>query len=664
MKVIHHIRNRHFFGLDLLMILLAVYLSYVIRFEGFVLTANPLGISLILFATIAVLVTPATFWMSGVYSRFWRYASIDELLLLGANVLISTALVSFITFLITSVAGGSAVPRTIPVIYFMFLLALTAGPRLAIRFIGSTQIGRNNGTSQVPVVIMGAGDAGELTLREMRKRPELGMDVVGFLDDDARKHGVRIHGVPVLGDRNKIKELVTDYNVKMVLIAIPTATGKTIREIMEICESVGVRTQTLPGIYELLDGTVSVNQLRNVEIEDLLRRDPVRTDVAAVRELVKGKRVLITGGGGSIGGELCHQVLRCNPSMLIILGHGENSVFTIHNDLQRALLSGGLSTSLTTVIADTRDEARIRHIFEQHKPEIVFHAAAHKHVPLMELNPSEAITTNVMGTRNVLKAAQAVGVSNFVMISSDKAVNPTSIMGASKRVAELLVQEAAFSTQRPYVTVRFGNVLGSRGSVVLTFKQQIAAGGPVTVTDPEMVRYFMTIPEAVQLVLQASVLGKCGEVFVLDMGDPVKIVDLARDLIDLSGPKAAAEIEIVFTGIRPGEKLYEEMFISDESHQRTKHEKIFIANHRPSLQSTVFDEKIEALIQAAAKAERGIIVERLKAIIPEYTPYTPDSNPPPKSAAVPPHAPQVTSTPPPISQQGAPSVILLNEGGK
>jgi FlaA1/EpsC-like NDP-sugar epimerase len=377
---------------------------------------------------------------------------------------------------------------------------------------------------------------------------------------------------------------------------MPTASGKTIREIVSICESVQVQTKIIPGIYELLGGTVRVNQLRDVEIEDLLRREPVQTDIAAVKELIQGKRVLITGSGGSIGRELCRQVFRCGPAELILLGHGENSIFAIHNELNQlghslspaanghksngtasTLYSSIKLPRLVPVIADIRFLDRLQLIFEQYRPEIVFHAAAHKHVPLMEANPAEAVTNNIIGTRNLLTAALAVDVQRFVMISTDKAVNPTNIMGASKRAAELLVHRAGRESGRPYVAVRFGNVLGSNGSVVLTFKQQIAAGGPVTVTHPDMRRYFMTIPEAVQLVLQAATLGKGDEVFILDMGEPVKIVDLARDLIELSGLEVGRDIDIVFTSPRPGDKLFEELFINGEKHARTCHEKIFIS---------------------------------------------------------------------------------------
>jgi FlaA1/EpsC-like NDP-sugar epimerase len=421
---------------------------------------------------------------------------------------------------------------------------------------------------------------------------------------------------------------------------MPTASGKTIRELLAICEEAEVPAKTMPGLYELLGGQVSVNQLRNVDIEDLLRREPVYTDIAAVQDLLAGRCVLVTGGGGSIGSELCRQILRCRPAKLIIVGHGENSVFEIQQELQRAAGQVGKETSrqgdkgdgrqgdtgegrqvIVPVIADVRFAERLHSIFQQHQPQVVFHAAAHKHVPLMEENPSEAITNNVLGTRNLLEAALASGVERFVLISTDKAVNPTSIMGASKRLAELLVLDAARRSGRAYGAVRFGNVLGSRGSVVLTFKQQIAAGGPITVTHPEITRFFMTIPEAVQLVLQAAVLGHGGETFVLDMGEPVRIVDLARDLIDLSGLEEGRDIDIVYTGLRPGEKLYEELFVIGEQNQRTTHVKIFIAvgERAPQMADGAgAAQAIDDLIALAVQGDQQGVRRSLQALLPEF----------------------------------------------
>jgi FlaA1/EpsC-like NDP-sugar epimerase len=405
-----------------------------------------------------------------------------------------------------------------------------------------------------------------------------------------------------------------------VIIAIPKAPGKAIRAIMKICAEVGVETLTIPGIYELLGGKLSVSQLRTIEITDLLRRAPVETDLAAVQALIHGQRVLVTGGGGSIGSELCRQILRCGPAELLILGHGENSVFEIQNELQQLAGLQLHGSHITAIIADIRDVGRIRALFEQHRPAIVFHAAAHKHVPLMESNPVEAVSNNVLGTRNLLDAAMDAGVKHFVMISSDKAVNPTSVMGTTKRVAEMLVHRAAKLSGRPYVAVRFGNVLGSRGSVVLTFKRQIATGGPLTVTDPEMRRYFMTIPEAVQLVLQASVLGNMGEVFMLDMGEPMRVVDLARDMIRLSGLEEGRDIDIVYTGMRPGEKLFEELFAKGEQYRPTTHSKVFIADNASNGVPDRLIEAVAALDRYVKDGDDARLLHLLHRLVPQYEP--------------------------------------------
>ncbi len=401
---------------------------------------------------------------------------------------------------------------------------------------------------------------------------------------------------------------------------MPTAPGKTIREIVRICEAAGVKTKTVPGIYELLDGSVGVNQLRNVRIEDLLRREPVQTDTRAVQALLQGKRVLVTGGGGSIGSELCRQILHCRPAQLVLMGHGENSVFSVSQELQRHLHVIGQQTELLSVVADIRFARQLHAIFGQYRPQVVFHTAAHKHVPLMELNPVEAITNNVLGTQNVVRASLAHDVEHFVFVSTDKAVNPTSIMGASKRMAELLVLEAGALSPHCYAVVRFGNVLGSRGSVILTFKQQIAAGGPVTITDPDMTRYFMTIPEAVQLVLQAAELGSGGEIFVLDMGEPVRIMDLAQDLIELSGLEVGRDIDIQIAGRRPGEKLHEELFVAGQHYERTSHGMIFIAANGAHGPTPQLAGQVERLAAAARRNDVVAIRRLLKTFIPEYEP--------------------------------------------
>ena len=630
------LRNRHFFGLDVLLLCITPTLALALRTDGW--SVQPAGWDvltryipgLVIYTAIALVIRLIVFYRHDLYSRYWRYASIEELDQIGWAVFVSTVIIGATVVLsrtpLIAQTGFplSNFPRSVVFIDALLVLFLLGGLRFSVRLATRRQR-EENGSPAKRALIMGAGDAGTMTAREMRSSRRTGFDPIAFIDDDPAKKGLRIHGIPVLGNRHDIPSIVQKYNIHHIIIAIPTASGGEIREIVRISEQAGAQTKILPGIYELLDGSINVSHLRNVEIEDLLRREPVETDVAAVRQLLQGKRVLITGGGGSIGSELCRQIRRCRPAELIVLGHGENSIFEIENELRRLEAREQSASPMTihAVIADVRFKERVRVILEQYRPDVVFHAAAHKHVPLMEENPAEAITNNVMGTRNVLEAALVTGVERFILISTDKAVNPTSVMGASKRAAELLVHRAAQRSGRAYAAVRFGNVLGSRGSVVLTFKQQIAAGGPVTVTDPEIKRFFMTIPEAVQLVLQAGVLGHGGEVFLLDMGEPVKIVDLARDLIELSGLEVGRDIDITFTGLRPGEKLYEELFVDGEDYARTQHAKIFIAANASSFVPNGLDEAIAALEQAARMNDRDAIVRSLQELIPEFRPPLP-----------------------------------------
>ena len=607
------IRNRHFFLLDLFFIPFAVYFSYVLRLDK--LNIAPFWLSWGVFVLCALLLTPLIFWRVGVYSRYWLYASIEELALLTGGLTVSAVLTGTINLILAGMNPASFLfPRSTPFLYLLLGLAATAGPRLLVRATTSPHWHWGTRPPTQSALIAGAGDAGHKILREIQANPQLGLHVVGFVDDDPLKQNVTISGTPVLGTVADIPQLVRDYSLTKVIIAMPSAAGTTIRHIVRLCEQVKVATQIIPALHSLLNGRVTINQLRQVQIEDLLRREPVQTDTSAVHALIRGRRILITGAGGSIGSELCRQVLACAPAELILLGHGENSIFTITHELRRR----SPDFPITPLIADVRFGERIEALFAKHRPQVVFHAAAHKHVPLMEHNVCEAITNNVLGTQNVLRAARAYGVERFVMISTDKAVNPTSIMGASKRTAELLVLHAAQQSGLPYVAVRFGNVLGSRGSVVLTFQQQIAAGGPVTVTHPEMIRFFMTIPEAVQLVLQAAVIGRGGEIFVLDMGEPVKIVDLAQDLITLSGLEVGRDIEIAFSGIRPGEKLYEELFIQGESYRRTQHHKIFIAENASTLLAETVPPTIAHLIESAQHDDSDRVHTLLRQLIPEH----------------------------------------------
>ncbi|MEO0378540.1 MAG: nucleoside-diphosphate sugar epimerase/dehydratase, partial [Cyanobacteria bacterium P01_A01_bin.17] len=432
----------------------------------------------------------------------------------------------------------------------------------------------------------------------------------------------------VLGNRTLIPEIVKTLQIQVAIIAMPSISGPAIRDIVSICHQAGVETKTLPALQDILSSSRNLRQsLREVQIEDLLRREPVHIDVQRVQQLLQGKRVLITGAGGSIGSELCRQVYSLNPKEMILLGHGENSVFNIQQELHKLCSDGGSSNNgsghldapiLTPFIADLRHPARLRFAFEQFQPEVIFHAAAHKHVPLMEENPPEAITNNVLGTKALVDLAVEFGIENFVMISTDKVVNPTSVMGASKRVAEMLVLQAARRSRRSFVVVRFGNVLGSRGSVIPTFRRQIAEGGPVTVTHPDMCRYFMTIPEAVQLVLQGAVLSAGGEVLMLNMGEPVKIVDLANDLICLSGYQVDKDIKICFTGLRPGEKLYEELLIPGEEYQPTEHEKLLVVKNASKIVSEQLTRVVADLGQAAFSNDSEQIRGLLKTLVDGY----------------------------------------------
>ncbi len=626
------VRNRHLLAADMLLVPMAAVLAFALRLDTAQL--QPYVRTMLIFVIAAPFIKIPIFSVLGLYTRYWQYAGPDEMMLLVWSAALG-ALAQGALFLGTQAIFPAllspGVPRSIPLIDVLVTFAVIAGSRFALRAgaLGA-QRARKAGAPGGPlqhVLIAGAGEAGAMVLRELRQNPQTGLVPLGFVDDDPLKHGMLLQRVRVLGGRERIPDLAREHHIEQVIIAMPSAPGAAIRDIVEICEAAGVRARTVPGIYELLGGAVRLQQLRDVQIEDLLRRAPIQTDTAQVAALLRGKRVLVTGAGGSIGSELCRQILRCSPASLILLGHGENSIFDIHNelkiedsrlktnpaDLQSSIFN--LQSHLQPVIADIRFPERLAAVFAEHRPEIVFHAAAHKHVPLMEDNAVDAVLNNILGTQRVVEASIAAGVERFVLISTDKAVNPTNVMGVTKRIAELLVEAAARQTGCSYVAVRFGNVLGSRGSVVPFFQRQIAAGGPVTVTHPDVRRYFMTIPEAVQLVLQAAALGHGGEVFVLDMGQPVRIVDLARDLIRLSGLEPEHDIEIRFTGLRPGEKLFEELFAADEEYGRTRHEKIFVAqNGRQDL----LEPEVARLIEAAYRGDTAALEASFRILVPAY----------------------------------------------
>ena len=615
------IRGRHLLAIDLVLIIASAIGAFVMRYEALWQVWPWVRHNLYFFAAL-LLVRPVIYYLFGLYRFWWRYASVSELITIIQAVTVGSLIVAALVFGFLAPVkpnGARDFSRAVLLTEWMLNLLAIGGIRILLRLLQTPTSVCSSEENRPPacnVLIMGAGDAGALIAREMQNNPALGYLPVGFVDDDSAKQGAQVHGIPILGTRDDIPHLVSSKRVSEVIIAMPTAPGSAIREVRSICEHARVKAKMIPGLYELLNESVSISQIREVKIEDLLRREPVRTDLAAVEGFIADTVVMITGAGGSIGSELCRQIAARKPRQMLLLGHGENSIYNIWMELRKR----NPEMSLLPLIADIRDAHRIERLLLKHRPGVIFHAAAHKHVPLMESNAEEAFTTNVLGTSNLLRAAEKADTDHFVLISSDKAVNPVNIMGASKYLAELQVQHAARRTQRRYVVVRFGNVLGSRGSVVPLFEQQIAAGGPLTVTHPEMTRYFMTIPEAVQLVLQAAVLGRGGEVFVLDMGEQIRILDLACDLISLSGLTPGEDIEITFTGIRPGEKLYEELFGGGEEPLGTAHTAILQTRAKNMLSESQLALGIDRLLAAARDEDDVTLVEALRSIVPSFCP--------------------------------------------
>jgi FlaA1/EpsC-like NDP-sugar epimerase len=611
------IGNRYIFLADLLIIVISVFGSFGMRLEfgGLYLYYLPQALWM---AAIALVIKPIVFRMFGLYRRIWAYASTQELLLIFASVTTASIFVSLGVVLLTSLQQAYSpdyrgFPRSVLAIDWLLSLVLIGGIRLAMRLLAENQSPSRPARGRMRnVLIVGAGDAGALVVRELQKNPQMNLRPVCFVDDDPAKQKQQIHNIPVSGKLGDIPRLVDQKRIDEVIIAIPSASGEVVRRVIDICRRKGVASRTMPGIYELIGGKVSVNRLREVEISDLLRRAPASIDSERVGTVLTGKRIMVSGAGGSIGRELCRQIARWRPSELVLLGHGENSIFEIYDELQESFAT----QSIHPVIADVRDLDRMDSVFEGHRPQLVFHAAAHKHVPLMEANVEEAITNNIMGTRNVVDLALSYDVERLIMISTDKAVSPSSVMGATKRIAELLVLDAAHRSGREFSVVRFGNVLGSRGSVIPHFKKQIARGGPVTVTHPEMKRYFMTIPEAVHLTLQAMTSGLGGEVFVLRMGEQVRISDLAEDLIRLSGLEPGKDVKIVYTGIRPGEKLSEELWDKWASYQPTDHPEIVRLVDEDVLSGQPLFSVVDDLILLAREGDQAAIIRILDEMIP------------------------------------------------
>ncbi|MDN7241719.1 nucleoside-diphosphate sugar epimerase/dehydratase [Planococcus sp. N028] len=507
----------------------------------------------------------------GLYRKVWEYASIGELTSIFKAVTFSVLTVAVVQLLVP----GGVMLRALAITWMLHLL-LIGGSRLSWRLFRDTKL-NPKGTELKRTMIIGAGKAGTMVARQLLSNPENDLLPVLYVDDDNRKQGLEIYGLRVMGDTSAIVDIAKDNNIDHIIIAIPSLSKHETSELIKNCFDTGVRTQTIPRIEDIMTGKVSVTDIQDVKIEDLLGREEVQLDMNKIAEQLTGKTILVTGAGGSIGSEISRQIARFGPKRLLLLGHGENSIYTIDMELRKKIAP---DTELVPIIADVQDSERIMEIMSQYRPDVVYHAAAHKHVPLMEGNPMEAVKNNIYGTKNVAQAAHICGVDSFVMVSTDKAVNPPNVMGASKRFAEMIVQNLAKRSDTKFVAVRFGNVLGSRGSVIPLFKKQIAAGGPVTVTHPDMTRFFMTIPEASRLVIQAGSLARGGEVFVLDMGEPVKIVDLAKNLIRLSG-YTEEEIGIEFAGIRPGEKMFEELLNEDEIQSKQVFPKIYIGKANP-----------------------------------------------------------------------------------
>ena len=596
---------------DIIAIQLAAFLAILTRFEFRIHTIEPLFIdTLVHYAVLNTFCSICIFAAYRMYSTLWSFASIMDFFNVVKAVLIS----SVFQFIGIHMLAWP-IPRSFIVLYIGWLGIAAVFPRMMIRILrGGRRIPLQTiGKQAIPVMLIGAGEAGSIILQEFKNSKFVEKEIVCVIDDDPKKWGTFIHGVPVVGGRRKITQSVVRFGIQEIVLAIPTLKPHERKNIINICQQTGCKMSTLPGIYQLINCDVKVSMLRDVQIEDLLGREAVRTDLESIMSYVKDQKVMVTGGGGSIGSELCRQIADDQPKQLIIIDNYENAAYELQMELGRK----HPELDVIVLIVSVQNRRKIREIFEQYKPDLVFHAAAHKHVPLMEYSPCEAIKNNVFGTMNVASEANRSGVKRMVLISTDKAVRPTNIMGASKRICEMVIQTYNQRSKTEYVAVRFGNVLGSNGSVVPLFKQQIREGGPVTVTHPDIIRYFMTIPEAVSLVLQAGAYAQGGEIFILDMGETVKILDLAENMIRLSGLVPGEDIEIKFTGLRPGEKLYEELLIDDDNKKETANKRIFIGQPI-KIDEAEFDEKMKELEKATFSEDENIR-QVVKKLVPEYT---------------------------------------------
>lgn len=616
MKIQLRIRNRHLLVGDILLIAFSIVLAYVLRlelFEAFIIIYSK---SMLWMIGISILVRPIVYYFFGLYRRMWIYASIQELKSISLAVTIASVIVGLVMMILFNNKVFIGFPRSVIIIDWIQSIIFVGGLRFILRLLAESRVsGARTNIARISkkVIIIGAGDAGALVVKELLRNPQLDLDPIGFLDDNQEKLNQQIHGIPVKGTLKDLDRIVTRDRINEVIIAIPSAPGRVVRFVADVCQKRRISFRTMPGLYELLGGKVSISRLREVEISDLLRRESVKTNDEKVGDILTNKKVLVTGAGGSIGSELCRQIARWNPGELILLGHGENSIFETYLELHE----GYPDLKIEAVIADIRDGFRIEQEISKHKPQVIFHAAAHKHVPLMEKNIEECVMNNVLGTQNILKSSIRNKVDRLVFISTDKAIRPANVMGATKRMAEMLILDAAERTGKAFSVVRFGNVLGSRGSVVPLFKRQIAQGGPITITHPEMKRYFMTIPEAVYLVLQASSIGRGGETFILNMGEQIKIVDLAKDLIRLSGLEPGRDIEITYTGVREGEKLSEDLWNYGRKFSKTEHPDIYFEEGQDELRGSELQSAVTELLRLSKDGQTKMILSRLEKIIPD-----------------------------------------------
>jgi FlaA1/EpsC-like NDP-sugar epimerase len=611
---------------DIVLLAISYFLAYIVRFEAHV-GANEL---LVIKQTIVpiVLCKLVVFYFFNLYRGMWRYTGIVDLLNVIKAVVVSSAIIITVILMFSRFQGFS---RSIFIIDALFSLILIAGIRLAIRFLLSSttttfSLNKNGikSNEHKKMIIIGAGDAGEKVIREIYDNPKMKYRIVGFVDDDKNKVGKQIHGIKVLGRIDELKEVAKSEGVNEILIAVPSAVGKDMRRIVEICDATKISYKTLPGMGEIIDGKVSIKTIRDISYKDLLGRPPVKLENDKISDFLKDNCVLITGAGGSIGSELCRQICKYGPSLVVLFDAGESNLYSIQMELKHVVTY----IKYRAVLGRIQDKALVDEVFRKYRPDVVFHAAAYKHVPLVERNPWEAVYSNIIGTNTLVKASIAHKVDRFVLVSTDKAVRPTNVMGASKRVAEKIVYAHKLG-QTKFMAVRFGNVIGSSGSVIPLYRHQIKKGGPVTVTHPEITRFFMTIEESAQLILQAFTMGEGGEIFILEMGTPVKIVDMARDLIRLSGKEPDTDIEIKFIGLRPGEKLYEELITEGEGIVKTEHEKILVLkNNVPTKGRTpqesefnnlsYLEEKIRELKELADTHDARGIKAKLKEVVPEY----------------------------------------------